>query len=161
MTLSRVAAKEAEFNSSFESMQSSFVSKNLELRLRLSEYLSKKMNYSDRLSKLEDKFDQVDLMQNETLFRLKVVEDLLASNSTSREVAPNMGQGSESSNQPLMMDALQELRLSVKGEMKKALEELNNQGIGAKTIQALEEMKAEIKKLSLVSNVAEKGDHLT
>ena len=161
MTLSRVAAKEAEFNSSFESMQSSFVSKNLELRLRLSEYLSKKMNYSDRLSKLEDKLEQVDLRQNETHLMLKVVEDLLASNSTSREVAPNMGQGSESSNQPLMMDALQELRLSVKGEMKKALEELNNQGLGAKTNQALEEMKAEIKKLSLVSNVAEKGDHLT
>ena len=82
MTLSRVAAKEAEFNSSFESMQSSFVSKNLELRLRLSEYLSKKMNYSDRLSKLEDKLEQVDLRQNETHLRLKVVEDLLASNST-------------------------------------------------------------------------------
>ena len=161
MTLSRVAAKEAEFNSSFESMQSSFVSKNLELRLRLSEYLSKKMNYSDRLSKLEDKFDQVDLRQNENHLRLKIVEDLLASNSTSREVAPNMGQGSESSNQPLMMDALEELRMSVKGEMKKALEELNTQGLGAKTNQALEEMKAEIKKLSLVSNVAEKGDHLT
>ena len=69
--------------------------------------------------------------------------------------------GLDSYNRQLMLDALEELRQSVKTEMIEALEVLNHSGLGSKMNQSLEEIKASVKKLSLMGKLASKGTQFT
>ena len=71
----------------------------------------------------------------------------------------SISQGLDSSSRQLMLDALEELRQSVKTEMIEALEVLNHSGLGSKMNQSLEEIKTSINKLSLMGKLASKGTH--
>ena len=121
--------------------------------------MTKLINYSKQMSQFKDMIDETNSRLNETFLRLKVVEDLSAPNLGSSETNLSQSQGLEASNQHLMLDGLEELRQILKDETKKALFALNQSGLTATTERALEEMKASIKKLSLMTKLASKGTH--
>ena len=132
-----------------------------ENRLQVTESLMKLQSNSIRLSKLEVKLDEANLKLNETILRLKVIEDVLATSSNMTDDNSSQSQGLEAHKQQLLMDALEELRQQVKTETKEALNTINNRGLGASTNQALDEIKTNIKKLSLMSKLAGKGNTIT
>ena len=136
-----------------------------ELRALVIETTMKQNNFSNEMSQivadLKDKLDETDSRLNETLWRLKFVEDLSVTNMSSIATASSGSPGLDSSNRQLMLDALEELRQSVKTEMIEALEVLNHSGLGSKMNQSLIEIKASIKKLSLMGKLASKGTQFT
>ena len=142
-------------------MEQKLKQKISENRLQVTESLMKLQSNSIRLSKLEVKLDEANLKLNETILRLKVIEDVLATSSNITDDNSSQSQGLEAHKQQLLMDALEELRQQVKTETKEALNTINNRGLGASTNQALDEIKTNIKKLSLMSKLAGKGNTIT
>ena len=121
----------------------------------------KQLNDSIRMSEMFDqlkgKFNEANSRENETLSRQKLIEDNSADNSSLTKADLSASQGLEASNQQLMMDELKELRQLIKTDTKEALAALNLGRQGLKNNPVLEEMQANIKKLTIMSKLSTKG----